>query len=102
MKLNNVKTTYLKCTLNNIDNLKMFVDYASRCSGYASRCSGDVIVKNEDRVFEVDGSSIMGMLSLDLSKPVYVYTNHIVDLEYLYAKAKLLPLNIVEARDMKE
>ena len=93
MKLNNVKTTYLKCTLNNIDNLKMFVDYASRCSG-------DVIVKNEDRVFEVDGSSIMGMLSLDLSKPVYVYTNLIVDLEYLYAK--LLPLNFVEARDMKE
>lgn len=51
--------------LNLVENVKQFVKYAEKYDK-------DIIVKNMDRAFIVDGSSIMAMFSLDLSKPVIV------------------------------
>ena len=52
--------------LNEVENVKRFVEIAGSYG-----C--DVMVKNMERGFTVDGSSIMGMFSLDLSKPVVVH-----------------------------
>ncbi len=52
--------------LNEVENVKRFVEIAGTYG-----C--DIIVKNTGRRFAVDGSSIMGMFSLDLSRPVVVY-----------------------------
>lgn len=51
--------------LNNIDDIKFFVKQAEKYP-----C--DIIVRNIDRIFSIDGSSIMGVLSLNLSEPVEV------------------------------
>ena len=51
--------------LNKVEDVKKFVRLASIYD-----CGIDVC--SQDRHFTVDGSSIMGMFSLDLSKPVLV------------------------------
>lgn len=57
--------------LNRVEDVKTFVKYASLYDV-------DILVKNLDRSFTVDGSSLMGMFSLDLGNPVVV---HIDDVE---------------------
>lgn len=57
--------------LNKVEDVKTFVRFAEMYD-----C--DIIVKNRERAFAVDGSSIMAVFSLDLSKPVVV---HIEDCE---------------------
>lgn len=52
--------------LNKVEDVKAFV----RC---AELYDTDIIVRNQDRNFAVDGSSIMAMFSLDLSRPVVVH-----------------------------
>lgn len=52
--------------LNKVEDVKTFVKLAESCNV-------DVMVKNQDRAFMVDGGSIMGMFSLDLSRPVIVH-----------------------------
>lgn len=52
--------------LNKVEDVKAFV----RC---AELYDTDIIVRNQDRNFAVDGSSIMAMFSLDLSRPVLVH-----------------------------
>ncbi|MBO5484368.1 MAG: HPr family phosphocarrier protein [Lachnospiraceae bacterium] len=54
-----------KVFLSKMDEIYEFVNKAGEYS-----C--DIIVKNTDRVFAIDGSSLMGMFSLDLSRPVLV------------------------------
>jgi phosphotransferase system HPr-like phosphotransfer protein len=56
--------------LNKIEDIKMFVNTAESYD-----C--DIIVKNKERVFSVDGSSLMGVMSLDLSQPVLVQISDI-------------------------
>lgn len=51
--------------LNKVEDVKKFVKYAERYDV-------DIIVRNRERAFAVDGSSIMAMFSLDLSQPVIV------------------------------
>ena len=51
--------------LTNLDDIKFFVIQAEKYP-----C--DIIVRNIDRIFSIDGSSIMGVLSLNLSEPVEV------------------------------
>jgi phosphotransferase system HPr-like phosphotransfer protein len=51
--------------LNKIEDIKTFVNTAESYD-----C--DIIVKNKERIFSVDGSSLMGVMSLDLSQPVLV------------------------------
>lgn len=51
--------------LNKVDDIKFFVKQAERYD-----C--DIIVKNKDRIFSIDGTSIMGLFSLNLSEPVEV------------------------------
>lgn len=52
--------------LNQVEDVKTFVKLAGTYN-----C--DIMVKNMERGFAVDGGSIMGMFSLDLSKPVAVH-----------------------------
>ena len=52
-----------KIVLNNINDVKDFVNLMSKCSGEVSVYSERYIV---------DGKSIMGLFSLDLTKPVSV------------------------------
>ncbi len=52
--------------LNRVEDVKTFV-------GLAGTYGCDIMVKNMERGFTVDGGSIMGMFSLDLSKPVIVH-----------------------------
>lgn len=52
--------------LNIVEDVKMF---CKMCEQFGV----DVIVRNQDRKFAVDGSSIMALFSLDLSKPVIVH-----------------------------
>ena len=52
--------------LNKVEDVKNFVKYAELYNV-------DIIVRNQDRNFAVDGSSIMAMFSLDLSRPVIVH-----------------------------
>lgn len=52
--------------LNKVKDVKKFVSYAEKCNG-------DVLVRNQERAFLIDGKSIMGMFSLDLSRPVIVH-----------------------------
>ncbi len=54
--------------LNKVEDVKEFVKYASTYDTVVS-------VSNQDRNFVVDGSSLMGLFSLDLSKPVVVHIN---------------------------
>lgn len=51
--------------LNKVEDVKEFVRLAQV---YDS----NIIVKSQDRNFAVDGSSLMGIFSLDLSNPVVV------------------------------
>ena len=51
--------------LNKVDDIKAFVKNAEKYD-----C--DIVVRNKDRVFAIDGTSLMGMFSLDLSEPVEV------------------------------
>ena len=51
--------------LNKVDDIKTFVNKAEKYD-----C--DIVVRNKDRVFAIDGTSLMGMFSLDLSEPVEV------------------------------
>lgn len=51
--------------LNNIDDIKFFIRQAEKYP-----C--DIIVRNIDRIFSIDGTSIMGILSLNLSEPIEV------------------------------
>lgn len=55
-------TVDLKC----VENVKEF-------SYKASKYNCDIMVKNRGRAFIVDGSSVMGMFSLNLIEPVIVY-----------------------------
>lgn len=52
--------------LNKVEDVKEFVKIASLYDT-------NIVVSNQDRNFRVDGSSLMGLFSLDLSKPVVVY-----------------------------
>lgn len=54
--------------LNKIDDIKFFVKHTEKYG-----C--DIVVRNKDRVFAVDGTSIMGLFSLNLSEPVEVEIN---------------------------
>ena len=56
--------------LNKVEDVKKFVRFAELYNV-------DIIVRNQDRNFAVDGSSIMAMFSLDLSTPVIVYIEDI-------------------------
>lgn len=56
--------------LNKVEDVKTFVRFAELYD-----C--DIIVKNQERAFSVDGSSIMAMFSLDLSRPVMVHIENI-------------------------
>lgn len=49
--------------LNSITDIKNFVELTNRCEGQITVYSGQYIV---------DGKSIMGIFSLDLSKPIKV------------------------------
>ena len=51
--------------LNKVDDIKTFVKHAENYD-----C--DIIVRNRDRVFQVDGTSLIGLFSLNLSEPVEV------------------------------
>lgn len=51
--------------LNKVEDIKTFVEKAGMYD-----C--DIMVRNTARNFVVDGSSVMGMFSLDLSTPVIV------------------------------
>lgn len=51
--------------LNKVEDVKNFVKKAEKYD-----C--DIIVRSQDRVFAVDGTSIIGLFSLDLSRPVEV------------------------------
>ncbi len=51
--------------LSAIENVKKFVRFASNYN-----C--DIFVKSQDKSYIVDGSSIMGVLSLDLRYPIAV------------------------------
>ena len=51
--------------LNKVDDIKTFVKNAEKYD-----C--DIIVRNRDRVFQVDGTSLIGLFSLNLSEPVEV------------------------------
>lgn len=50
--------------LNDVDKIKVFVDLATKCRGEVDLVSGR---------YMVDGKSIMGIFSLDLSKPVFLH-----------------------------
>ena len=52
--------------LNRVEDVKEFVRNAENYD-----C--DIMVKNQGRTFMVDAKSIMGIFSLDLSKPVVVH-----------------------------
>lgn len=54
--------------LNKIDDIKTFVKNAERYD-----C--DIVVRNSGRIFAIDGTSLMGMFSLNLSEPVEVEIN---------------------------
>lgn len=56
-------TLKITISLNKITDIRDFVNMASKCKN-------DVVVKSGH--FAVDGKSIMGLFSLDLSKPVRV------------------------------
>ena len=60
--------------LNQIDDVKTFVRYAEKCEA-------KVTVRSYDG-YIVDGKSIMGVFSLDLSKPVKVEYDMQVDREF--------------------
>lgn len=51
--------------LNKVEDVKNFVKKAGKYD-----C--DIAVRSQDRVFAVDGTSLIGLFSLDLSKPVEV------------------------------
>lgn len=53
--------------LNRVEDVKEF-------ARLASLYEADIVVSNQNRSFIVDGSSLMGLFSLDLSKPVVVHT----------------------------
>lgn len=53
--------------LNKVEDVKEF-------ARLASFYDADIVVSNQNRSFIVDGSSLMGLFSLDLSKPVVVRT----------------------------
>lgn len=52
-------------------NLNKVDDVKNLCRE-AEKLEADVIVKNIDRTFSVDGTSLMGIFSLDLTNPVIV------------------------------
>ena len=51
--------------LNKVDDIKAFVKNAEKYD-----C--DIVVRNKDRVFAIDGTSLIGLFSLNLSEPVEV------------------------------
>lgn len=51
--------------LNKVDDIKTFVNKAEKYD-----C--DIVVRNKDRVFQIDGTSLIGLFSLNLSEPVEV------------------------------
>lgn len=51
--------------LNKVESVKEFV----RIAGLYDT---NIVVSNQNRTFRVDGSSLMGLFSLDLSQPVIV------------------------------
>lgn len=53
--------------LNKVEDVKEF-------ARLASLYEANIVVSNQNRSFIVDGSSLMGLFSLDLSKPVVVHT----------------------------
>ena len=62
-------------SLNSVETIKAFVN---KVSGFDS----DVDVESADRRYVVDAKSIMGIFSLDLSKPVKVVFHNIEIDEY--------------------
>ena len=54
--------------LNKVDDIKAFVKNAEKYD-----C--DIVVRNKDRVFQIDGTSLIGLFSLNLSEPVEVEIN---------------------------
>ncbi len=56
--------------LKEVEDVKTFANYANNYS-----C--DILVRSQDKNFVVDGSSILGILSLDLSRPVKVEVKNI-------------------------
>jgi phosphotransferase system HPr-like phosphotransfer protein len=55
----------IEINLNSIESVKKFVNLAGKCKG-------DVDIVTSDSRYVVDGKSIMGIFSLDLSKTVYM------------------------------
>lgn len=51
--------------LNKVDDIKTFVKKAEKYD-----C--DIIVRNIDRIYQIDGTSLIGLFSLNLSEPVEV------------------------------
>ena len=62
------KHTYQTIVIDLVDDIKTFVKNAEKYD-----C--DIIVRNRDRVFQVDGTSLIGLFSLNLSEPVEVEIN---------------------------
>ena len=51
--------------LNKVDDIKTFVKKAEKYD-----C--DIIVRNINRIYQIDGTSLIGLFSLNLSEPVEV------------------------------
>ena len=62
---NNTNKVEFMVNLNMVSNYTKFADKAGKCD-----C--DVMVSNVDRHYRVDGASILGLVSLDLTRPVRV------------------------------
>ena len=69
-------------SLNSIDKVKQF------CNLSSFKCKGAVTVVSpaKPRDYVIDGKSIMGIFSLDLTKPVNVYFDNTNDLEVIRAE----------------
>ena len=52
--------------LNTIQSVKTFVEHARMCKLNVTAC-------NNDGNYEVNGSSVMALFSLDLSKPILIH-----------------------------
>ena len=55
--------------LNKVEDVETFVKFAKLYDT-------DIIIRNYDKKFSIDGSSIMGLFSLDLSRLVVVHVEN--------------------------
>ncbi|MBR5355767.1 MAG: HPr family phosphocarrier protein [Lachnospiraceae bacterium] len=63
-----------------LNDIKVIKEFVSK----VSFCKGNVDIKSADEHYTVDGKSIMGIFSLDLSKPVCVYFHNKEDYDDMF------------------